>query len=115
MQVIQNGRVLRALEKDGDRHDTVREVSHWAYFETTEARERFSSSVRSKGYREVTRRDDAEGARPFGITVAGDSDVNYETINNVTLELFDFAKEAGGEYDGWETSVERREDSDPGS
>lgn len=107
MQMIQNGRVLSVLERDGDQHDVVRDVSHWAYFDTTGARDRFAADALAKGFREVSRCEDAEPPRPFGITVSGATDVNYKSINNVTLELFGLAKDLGGEYDGWETSVEK--------
>ncbi|MEM7234990.1 MAG: DUF695 domain-containing protein [Planctomycetota bacterium] len=107
MQTIQNGRVLDALEEKGDQHDTVREVSHWVYFEAAEARERFLTEVRQRGYREISKNENTDYTRPFGAIIASDIDVNYGTINDVTLELFDLAKETGGEYDGWEARVER--------
>ena len=109
MQMIQNGRVLAVLERDGDQHDVVRSVSHWVYFDGAAARERFVVDVSAKGFKEVSRCDDASPPRPYGVTVSGETDVNYKSINNVTLQLFDLAKEHGGEYDGWETSVEKRE------
>ena len=33
--------------------------------------------------------------------------VDWDSINTVTLQLFDVANNHAGEYDGWETSVER--------
>jgi regulator of RNase E activity RraB len=33
--------------------------------------------------------------------------VDLRTINDVVLDLFDLAGECAGEYDGWETSVEK--------
>ena len=33
--------------------------------------------------------------------------VGWDSINEVTLDLFDLAQEFGGEYDGWEATIEK--------
>lgn len=106
-QTILNRRVLANLEQHGDLHDIVREVSHWMYFESSDERERFLAAVLQRGFRLVAQHDGAEEERPFGLTVSRSHAVDLGTINDVVLELFDLASQYAGDYDGWETSVEK--------
>src|SRR5215475_5252990 len=41
MQIIQNGRVLDALEREGDFNNIARRVDHWLYFPDRAAMEKF--------------------------------------------------------------------------
>ena len=45
----------------------------------------------------------------FALTIGRVSAVDFTTINDVVLELFDLAKEHDADYDGWEASVETGE------
>ena len=105
-QTILNERVLRNLEKHGDNHEIEREVSHWIYFASPAERDRFQAAAIEKGYKIVSRNDDGQGERKFGLTVSQTHAVDFRTINDIVLELFDLAGECGGDYDGWETKVE---------
>jgi regulator of RNase E activity RraB len=62
-----------------------------------------------KGYKLVSQKDDAKGERKFGLMLSKVHTVDFGTINDVVLELFDLAGECSGDYDGWETSVEKGE------
>jgi len=61
------------------------------------------------GRKIVAQNDDAKRERRFGLTLSRSHAVNFRTINNVVLELFNLADECAGDYDGWETSVEKGE------
>ena len=106
-QTIMNHRVLGSLEQHGDQHDIERVVTHWIYFDTAADRDRFMAAALQKGYKLVAQNNDAKGERKFGITLSKVHAVDFRTINDVVLELFDLAGECAGEYDGWETSVEK--------
>jgi regulator of RNase E activity RraB len=112
-QTILNRRVLDSLAKHGDRHDIEREVTHWIYFQSPEERGRYLSNAVAKGYKVgrtvVAQGDDAKGERRFGLTLSRCHAVDFGTINDMVLELFDLAEECAGDYDGWETSVEKGE------
>ena len=108
-QTILNEHVLRNLEKHGDCHKIERDVCHWIYFQSREDRERFLAAAIEKGYKLVAENDTDKEKRPFGLTVSRCHAANFDTINDVVLELYDLAGECGGDYDGWETKVEKGE------
>lgn len=108
-QTILNHRVLASLEQHGDRHDIEREVSHWIYFRLADDRHRFLMAVRQRGFGFVAQNDNAESERPFGLMVSRPHAVDSSTINDIVLSLFDLAEDCDGDYDGWETSVEKGE------
>jgi len=103
-QMILNGRVLQTLEESGDQHQIEREVCHWIYFDSQDDRTRFAAEAANKGYKltDMSDQDGKHGAQLTGVTA-----VDYSTINTIVLELFDLATKFSGEYDGWETSVEK--------
>jgi hypothetical protein len=105
-QLIRNGLVLASLEKHSDDHSKTREVRHWVFFRASDNRDRFGCAAEENGYRVVNKWDEGLETRPFGILIAHDTAVDYHTIGNATLEIFDLGKEFDGKYDGWETSVE---------
>ncbi len=112
-QVMMNRHVLDALVESGDRHEIARQVDHWIYFDAEEDRSRFCAGAFSLGY--SVRRQDGddecdeeceEESEQLCVIVSSVIPVDPETIDRVVLELFDVAEECGGNYDGWETSVE---------
>ena len=107
LQTILNRRVLDSLEEHGDHHDIEREVTHWIYFQSPDDRARYLNAVVQKAYKVVSQNDDGKDKRQFGLTISRSHTVDYRTINDVVLELFDLAGECSGDYDGWETKVEK--------
>jgi hypothetical protein len=95
-QTISNQRVLHVLKEHGDKHEIERDVSHWLYFRCAEDWKKCVDGISSKGYRVVDTTNDASGEMAFGVTIARTHAVDFETINSVTLELFDLANEHRG-------------------
>jgi regulator of RNase E activity RraB len=89
------------------------DVSYWLYFRSPEDRDRYSKAAVRKGFKVdrklVAQVNDAKRQRRFGLTLSRFHAVDYRTINDVVLELFDLADQYAGDYDGWETSVEKGE------
>jgi regulator of RNase E activity RraB len=108
-QQIQNRRVIEALEKQGDPLTAPRPVSHWAYFPSAEKRAEFGSRVVPKGFKITNEQgsDDPEAKYPYGVTLERTDRVDRDSIDDITLDLLALAQELGGEYDGWETTVEK--------
>ncbi len=104
-QVIQNRRVCENLENKGDSFNEEREIDHWAYFPDQESLKAFETKVLDLGFKLCGYTGVEEEQREFGIHVSKVDLLSYETIDDITLPLFDLAKELGGEYDGWTTSV----------
>ncbi|MCU0917170.1 MAG: DUF695 domain-containing protein [Planctomycetes bacterium] len=104
---IENRHLVEELEKEGDPLTAPRPVNHWAYFSAPEKRAEFVARVKAKGFAVI---DESEDEAPktkyrYGVTLERTDRVDWKSIDEITLELFDLAQELGGEYDGWETTV----------
>lgn len=108
-QRIMNRQVIEQLEKRGDPLSKKRRVFHWAYFANEFNREAFITEIESHEF-QVTNRiraDEFDRDRPLGVSFERDDYVDWKSINDVTISLFDLAEKHTGDYDGWETSVEK--------
>jgi uncharacterized protein (TIGR01619 family) len=106
-QRIKNRRVVEILEQHGDQLAKALLVSHWAYFATPEDRNAFLAEVAGRRF---TIADASAYARepspyPYGVTLARVDSIDQ--IDDVTIELLNLAQSHAGEYDGWETAVEK--------
>lgn len=103
-QWISNRRVVEALKSQGDTLERTRRVDHWIYFETAEGRNAFVAAVRLCGFATVDQVDDGADitAQVFRSEV-----VELDAIHSTVMRLDTLAKAHGGDYDGWETSVEQ--------
>ncbi len=105
-QVIQDLRVLDALIDDGDIRDREREIMHWAYFPTEETCRDFASWVQAEDY-EIHYQGKAEGGSDYLARYSHVGTTDLWDITSHTIKSNRKAREIGGRYDGWETSVER--------
>ena len=103
---IKNRHVIDELMKHGDTLEKTRNVSHWAYFRAPDARSVFADRAEGLGYK-VREYEVEEGDQPYAVVLNREDHVDWNSINNITLELFRLAEEFSGWYDGWETSVEQ--------
>src|SRR5262249_47692288 len=103
-QRIKNRHVVEALMENGDTLEDPRPVSHWAYFRSREDRTAFTERAVGAGFAAVGE-SEADGKRPFGVTVERTDAVDWQSINDVTDGLFHLAREFDGTYDGWETPL----------
>ena len=108
-QVIQDMRVEDSLRDNGDPLTDPRQVEHWAYFHTDADRQRFIEAVKDQfDAIELYETPDCERGA-FTAKLAHTSLPDHRSINKFTMLLNRSAKQAGGDYDGWETSVCRPE------
>ncbi len=105
-ELIRNARILSVLENHGDDPSIERQVDHWLFFPSREARDRFKQRAGSHGYNVIDQHEEGPPPNRHTVQIGRTHDVHPGTIDNVVLELYDWADEFGGEYDGWETSVE---------
>src|SRR5215471_748473 len=104
-QRIENRRVCLMLQKHGDRLAKEREIDHTALFPTQEARLAFVERAAKLGYR-LKQVIDVDQPKPGYRVELSRLDVpNLKTIDGITLPLYRLAKELGGAYDGWGTTV----------
>ena len=108
LQTIEDRRTLEALAKEGDDHSIPRDVDHWIYFESAADRSSFSNDVVGEGFEIRSQWDDAEvPGRPYGLQVFRRHSVDFDALAPVVRDLFRRAERHSGDYDGWETSVEK--------
>lgn len=102
--------VVEALEDRGDDGSIPRRVDHWAYFPTARARDDFAAAAASERFtvEELSEHPDAPELR-FGAQLHRVDRIELEHIHAVVMRLVELAGAHGGDYDGWETSVEKPE------
>lgn len=101
-QVITDLRVLEALSDSGDDGTAVRQVDHWAYFNSKEHAEEYSIWLSSQGYEINEAGPDDSGYR---VQFKHETSVCLGDITSHTISLRRKADELDGRYDGWETFV----------
>ncbi|WP_426395234.1 DUF695 domain-containing protein [Ralstonia sp. R-29] len=103
-QVIRDIRVLDALKDKGDISNVSRPVSHWAYFPTPQEAQQFADWARTNAYQ-------VDSVAPTGdkveVRFTHEATMELEDITYHTIIINRKTKALGGDYDGWETSVER--------
>jgi regulator of RNase E activity RraB len=106
-QWMQDRRVVEALQEEGDPLRVPRRVDHWAHFPTADARNAFACDVADEGFVVEQMIDDSKGDLTFGARVHRVDPVELEHIHEVVMRLVELAEQQEGDYDGWETSVEK--------
>jgi hypothetical protein len=106
-QWIMDRRVIENLQSNGGPLTRPRRVDHWAYFESAAKRDKFIDAASNQGFELEHAADDGSGERPFSAQLFRVDSVQLEDIHEVVMSLVQIADEAGGDYDGWETSVEK--------
>ena len=107
LQSIMNRRVCDNLEKHGDTLTKPREIMHWAYFSSSEAADRFAVVITEKGFRIDEKIDPAAERHGFGVRFVRHDVPGRDGIDTLTSEILEAVDREGGDYDGWETFVER--------
>ena len=99
--------VLRNLQDAGDPLTKARRVDHWLYFPSEsdmkkckEDLEKQNFTIQSAGYNKET-------SLPYELLIWRIDKVDIDSIYPTTSKLRETAKKYNGEYDGWETSVEK--------
>lgn len=105
-QWIADRHVVDALHERGDVLTLARPVRHWAFFPTPGARASFVAAAAREGFVAAEQVDTADGARGFGAQLERVDAVDLDHIHDVAMGLLELARVHGGDYDGWETSVE---------
>jgi regulator of RNase E activity RraB len=106
-QRIENRRVCFNLKKHGDALTQAREIDHWAYFSTEQARSTFVARAAELGYQLKQVADLDKPDRRYRAELSRVDIPNLESIDGITLPLYTLARELDGDYDGWGTTVEK--------
>lgn len=108
MENIKNRHVVDLLEKGGDSLIKSREVDHWIYFKTNNDRDNFLTRISNDGFTIVDNDfDESLGTFPFRLHIKRLDKVDLNSVDEYVINLWKIANECNGDYDGWETSVEK--------
>jgi regulator of RNase E activity RraB len=101
--------ILEQLGKSGADLTQQREILHYLYVPTQEASHRIASKLREEGY-EVTERASADAVKkppnPWLVLARKVTVVNSQTVEEMRVRFESLAKEANGDYDGWEAAAQ---------
>jgi len=106
MQSIQNFKVVENIERGGDDLLKEREVFHWIYFKDSKKLDQFEEYSLGQGFKTLNK-GNSEGEYRYVIQISRIDKVGYNDVDEYIISLWDKAKELEGEYDGWETSIEK--------
>ena len=107
MQSILNRRVIDNLESHGDRLTKERPVFHWMYFKSDMDRNTLLESIKNDSFETVNVSHDDSYEYPYGLQISRVDKVDLKSVDEYVLKLWNLTNEAGGDYDGWETSIEK--------
>lgn len=108
-QQIFNRQVIERLSDSGDKLTKPRPVTHHASFKSAEDRAEFLKALPAGTYKikDESFDNDSECEWPYTVSLERVSPVDWETIEEITFDLFDLANDHDGEYDGWGSPVVR--------
>jgi len=107
-QSIQNRRVIDQLEKGGDKLTKSRDVFHWIYFKTDSDREKFIEKIKNDNFTIVDKGNNKSlGEFSYSLQIKRVDKVDQSSVDEYVIYLWEIAYEIGGDYDGWETSIEK--------
>lgn len=108
MQAIQNFRVVEQIKKGGDNLSKEREVFHWIYFKDSIKLKEFEEYTLNQGYKTLNKAESKSDDRfNYMIQISRIDKVGFSDVDEYILDLWEKARELNGEYDGWETSIEK--------
>ncbi|MCL2157313.1 MAG: DUF695 domain-containing protein [Methanobrevibacter sp.] len=104
-QMIMNDRVIRQLEQSGDNLSKERMVDHAIYFKTENDMENFISEIEKENFTVIASHQTEE--KDYFLNVGRVDKVDYESVNDYVLYLWELAGKYNGDYTGWGCEVEK--------
>lgn len=99
--------VLRNLHEAGDKLTKPRRIDHWLYFPNKIKMEECINELIKSNFNIQKAGINKETNLPFELQVWRIDKIDIDSIYPITSDLRILAKKFGGEYNGWETSVEK--------
>ena len=102
-QMIMNARVIRNLENSGDNLEAERMVDHWICFTNETDAKNYIAAIEKLNFKVLSEntRDDITSEFKYEINIGRVDKVDYDSVNEYVLNLWDLAQENNGLYDGW--------------
>ena len=107
-QIVSDLNLLRNLEDNGDNPEIERQIDHLAYLPSEQARLAFRSWVEDQGYGVSAAREVVGEELPFALEFTHVGRTAYPDVTGHSIAISRKARELGGTYDGWGTTVEKQ-------
>ena len=104
-QMIMNGRVIRNLEQHGDNLTKERMVDHWIYFETENDMQSYISEIEKQNFKVISSKQDE--SKKYVLNVGRVDKVDFHSVNDYVLYLWELANVHKGDYDGWGCPIQK--------
>lgn len=101
LSFMQSAKIVSLLEEEGDDLSAVREVEHYASFQTSTQKDRFIKKAEEIGFEF---KDDISSEEfDHGVALIKEHAVTNDELQKVIKPLMDIIKEEHGEYELWST------------
>ncbi|WP_460219398.1 DUF695 domain-containing protein [Psychroserpens sp. MEBiC05023] len=107
IEYLGDQRVVDALLKAGDNLSKARRVDHWTYFSDESKLESFKREIEKLGFKVQNSTKIEHESTPYVVQFYRTDNVDLDSIYSITSSLRKLAISNQGDYDGWETSVEK--------
>lgn len=104
-QSILNQRIWYRLDKEGDDHSQLREITHKFSFETYDDRVSFMGDASALDYDISSRKKEEGDPRPYKLEISRLATTELHSINQQVWELIEISKKYNGKYSGWSCNV----------
>ena len=105
-QIESNQKTLQALKDAGETFKVSRDIFHWIYFKKRNDLNNFLKEAKSKGY-QLVGINIIDDNLPYQLQIKINDHISENIMHGQVIYLLDSAKRHNGDYDGWETSVEK--------
>ncbi len=110
LESMKNRRVVDNLKEKGDVLTAPRKINHFIFFKTEKDRKEYAFTVQDNGFTvENAGKEIGVNDRPYTLQISRIDKVDYNSIDKVTLYLWELAVKYSAKYDGWETFVVKEE------
>lgn len=106
VEIEANKKVIKTLIDQGDKLITPREVFHWIYFKNENDKNNYLKEVLKEGFVLVSS-NKIDDKFPYQLQIKRIDKVDENSVNEYVIYLWEKAIEYNGDYDGWETSIEK--------
>ena len=105
-QINTNLKVINSLRNEGDNLIVSRDVFHWIYFKNKNEENNYLKEVKKQRFVLVSS-NKIDDKFPYQLQIKRIDKVDESSVNEYVIYLWEKALEYNGDYDGWETSVEK--------
>ena len=106
--LMQSKKIVEHMLDEGDMIEIVREVEHYASFETPTQKQRFIDNAMDNGFTFKADIEDEEISH--GVALIKEHSLNLEELLKIVTQIHGLVKQENGEYELWSTTLEDEND-----